>query len=76
MDVRNIYSLKQKSHHECHLWAIKLTSTMQNPINFTLIEQLGMLCLDTLQFNRHLLPRGHVGSEVNITEGTGPDFTA
>lgn len=35
-----------------------------------------MLRLDALQFDRHLLAGGHVGSEVNISEGAGADFAA
>lgn len=48
---------------------------MQNPINFTLIQQLRMFRLDTLKLDRHLLPGGHVGSEVDVSEGAGAYFT-
>ncbi len=49
---------------------------MQNSINFTFVQKLWMLRLDAFQFNRHLLPRRHVRSEVDVAEGTGTDFAA
>lgn len=48
---------------------------MQNSVNFTLIQQLWMLSLDALELDRHLLPSGHVGAKVDVSEGAGADFT-
>ena len=49
---------------------------MQYPINLTLIKQLRMLRLNTLQLDSNFLTGGHVGTEVDVAEGTGTDLAA
>ena len=49
---------------------------MENSINLALVEQLWMLRLDGFEFDSYFLSRGHVGSEVDISEGTAPDLAA
>lgn len=41
---------------------------MQYTINFTLVQQLRVFGLDAFQFDRDFFPRGHVGTQINITK--------
>ena len=58
-----------------HIELRELTSSMQNSINLALVEQLRMLGLYGFKLDCHFLSRGHVGPQVDITEGTTPDLT-
>ena len=54
----------------------KLTSAVQDAVDLALVQELGMLGLDGLELDGHLLPGRHVGAEVDVTEGAGADFAA
>jgi hypothetical protein len=56
--------------------SIKLTSSMQNTINFTFIQQLWVPGLDGFQFNCNFFAGRHIGSQVNITKRSASDFAA
>ena len=43
---------------------------MQTAVDLRLAQQLGMLSLDALEFDCDLLPRCHVGSQVDIAKAT------
>mmetsp|Transcript_12576 Transcript_12576/g.26627 ORF Transcript_12576/g.26627 Transcript_12576/m.26627 type:complete len:345 (+) Transcript_12576:829-1863(+) len=51
-------------------------SSVQNPVNLALVQQLWVLCFHGFELDSHFFSRGHVGSEVNITEGTAADLPA
>ena len=49
---------------------------MQDAVDLALVQELGVLGLDGLELDGHLLPGRHVGAEVDVTEGAGADFAA
>jgi len=47
---------------------------MENAVNLALVEELGVLGLDTLELDGDLFASGHIGSEIDVSKAAGPNL--